>query len=390
MGGISAGAVPAREAVSEVASETATNPWLAVLILLAAIAAVVGVWLLARWLRRTPGERLLNVLAGLEEVTVLMHPNPDPDAMGCAVAIARIAEHAGTPATIQYPGQIRHQENRAFRTVLDLDLDRITSVEELASDAVVLVDHGRPRGFEGAATVDPVAVIDHHPEGGSGAAFTDVRPGYGACASIVAEYLRDLGATLPDEEGYASGGLAVPPELATGLVYGILSDTKRLTDGATLADFDASRYLHAGVDADLLDRIANPQMDPETLEIKARAISRRDVRPPYAVSDVGTVSNVDAISQAADELSSLETVSAVVVMGDDGETIHLSGRSRDDRVHMGKVIESAVEGVPRADGGGHARMGGGQVIIGGQRYEGPNRAELRDRLFTAMNDEPGI
>lgn len=377
--------VVADDALADVAATASSNPLLAAVGVLSVTGGAFALLFLLGWVRRTRAERLLGVFANREAVTILMHPNPDPDAMGCAVAVARLAEHAGGTATIQYPGHIRHQENRAFRNVLDLDVDRISSVDDLADGAVVLVDHNQPRGFEGAEDVDPVAVVDHHPGRGTGSSFTDVRPEYGATASIIAEYYRDLNATLLSDDQYARGGLTLPPPLATGLVYGILSDTKYLTDGCVIADFDAARYLYAGVDTTLLTRIANPRVGAETLEVKARAITERDERPPYAVSDVGSVGNVDAIPQAADELSGLETVTAVVVMGDDGEAVHLSGRSQDDRIHMGETIETVVEALPNeGGGGGHARMGGGQVALAG----GCDRVTLRERLFDAMSENP--
>jgi nanoRNase/pAp phosphatase (c-di-AMP/oligoRNAs hydrolase) len=106
---------------------------------------------------------------------------------------------------------------------------------------------------------------------------------------------------------------------------------------------------------------------------------------------VGTVSNVDAIPQAADELLRLEGVTAVVVIGDTGGTIHLSGRSRDDRVHMGKTLRAVVEDVPMAGAGGHARMGGGQLSVDHMEGIGPGegmtREQLCEGLFNAMNGD---
>jgi nanoRNase/pAp phosphatase (c-di-AMP/oligoRNAs hydrolase) len=305
-----------------------------------------------------------------------------------------IADHVGTGTTLHYPGQIRHQENRAFETVLDLDFDRIESVAELPDAPVVLVDHNEPRGFSGAESIDPIAVVDHHPGGGEGSAFTDVRPDNGACASIFAEYFEEMGWETVDHERVeklAETDGVVPSEVATGLLYGIQSDTKALTKGCSTAEFEASAYLYPGVDEDRLDRIANPEVDAEVLDIKATAITRRTVQNAFAVSDVGVVSNVDAIPQAADELLRLEGVTAVVVFGDKDGTIHLSGRSRDDRVHMGKALRAVVEDVPMAGAGGHARMGGGQLSIehmeGIGPSEGLSREQFETRLFEAMAGE---
>lgn len=353
-----------------------------------------------RRFRRTPGQRLLRTLGSFDELAILMHPNPDPDAMGSALGVKAMAAARGTPATIYYAGQIRHQENRAFRTVLDLEFERLEAASEIEESAVALVDHNHPRGFRSAEALGVDVVIDHHPGNGTGREFTDVRDDYGACATIVAEYFEEVGAepTHGKPAGQTDGGhpeTGGPPLLdqavATGLLFGIQADTDHLTKGCSPAEFRASSYLFPASDEDLFDRIANPQVTAEMLEIKARAIVDRTVNGSFAVSDVGTIDDVDAIPQAADELIRLEGISAVVVYGDKDETIHVSGRSRDDRVHMGRTLEAVFEGVPMASAGGHARMGGGQVPLQYLAGIGPSavetdraRSDLRGRLFNAL------
>jgi nanoRNase/pAp phosphatase (c-di-AMP/oligoRNAs hydrolase) len=230
-------------------------------------------------------------------------------------------------------------------------------------------------------------VVDHHPGEGTGSAFTDVRTEYGACASVVAEYYDELGLVPGDPEAEGDPD-AIPSSIATGLLYGILSDTNHLTRARAGAAFRAAPFLYPGVDEESLDRIANPQVDAEVLDVQSRAIAEREVRAPYAISDVGEISNADTIPQAADELVQLEGVSAVVVMGKRDGTIHLSGRSRDDRVHMGDALAATVDDIPMSSAGGHARMGGGQIsaehLDGLGPGDGVTREELRERLFNAM------
>ncbi|WP_135663780.1 DHH family phosphoesterase [Halorhabdus rudnickae] len=383
----------AQAGVGELLDRVAADSLLAAAVFVAALAALVVLALVVRRTTRSPGERLGRVLAEYDHISVLMHPNPDPDAMAAAQGVAELAATVDTETTLQHPGLIRHQENRAFETVLDLDLDRIQAAAGLDGDAVVLVDHNEPRGFTGDEQVSPVAVIDHHPGGGTGSSFTDVRPDYGAAATIVTEYAEDVGLDPIDPENHDGHetGETLPPAVATGLLYGIQADTKNLTKGCSPAEFDAAAYLYCGIDEESLDRIANPEVDTEVLEVKARAIIERDVRGAFACSDVGTISNVDAVPQAADELLRLEGVTAVVVFGDTDGTVHLSGRSRDDRVHMGKALQATIEDIPMAEAGGHARMGGGQVQIDHMEGIGPGdgitREELHERLFDAMTGD---
>jgi nanoRNase/pAp phosphatase (c-di-AMP/oligoRNAs hydrolase) len=377
---------------SAVATETAAQSTPGQAPLLVGAAGVLAVFVLFfGWRRltswRAPGRQLERVLADQSAVALLMHPNPDPDAMACAMGVASIAREAGTETQIYHSGQINHQENRAFQTVLEQEFDHITAAGDIESLPVVLVDHNEPRGFSGCNGIEPLAVVDHHPGGGTGTEFTDVRPSYGACATIITEYLDQLGVD-PEQVG-ENGERLLTARLATGLLYGVQSDTKSLTRGCTPAEFDACQFLFPASDQELLDRIANPPVSEDVLDIKARAISNRVVESPFCVSHVGEVSNVDAIPQAADDLSRLEGITAVIVLGQQDGTLHMSGRSRDDRVHMGQVLGEVVEDIPMAGAGGHARMGGGQLSIEHMEGIGPSsgvsESQFIDRLFDGMD-----
>jgi nanoRNase/pAp phosphatase (c-di-AMP/oligoRNAs hydrolase) len=353
------------------------EPALVAVAVVAGLLAVVGGVALYRYLRRTAGDRFVSALADEDRVAVLMHPDPDPDAMASALAVSALADAVDTDTEMVYSGQIRHAENRAFETVLDCDFDRIERRADIDAGPVVLVDHNVPRGFDGADGVTPFAVVDHHPGNGEGEAVTDVRPERGSCASILTDYLHD-----PEAEGHS-----VQPSLATGLLYGIQSDTTAFTRGCTPGEFDAAAYLFPAADPDSLERIANPEIDSETLDIKARAITGRTVEGSFLVSHVGSLSNQDALPMAADELVRMEGVTAAVVTGETDGTIQLSGRSRDDRVHMGKTMEVALEALSDAGGGGHARMGGGQVTPPESAANRETQLEIQERLFAAMNGE---
>lgn len=366
------------------------SPLTALVVLIAALVILTVVLKVVKRWRRTRGEEFAQIVSNVDAVGILMHPNPDPDAMASAIAAKEIAEDRNTTATMYYPGQIRHHENRAFETVLNVEFERIEEVGEIVENDIILVDQNEARGFPGAENIEPLAVIDHHPGGGTGTEFTDSREDYGACATIFTEYFEGMGWEHedPDDPG-SEGDQVLSNETATGLVYGIQADTDNLTKGCSGKDFKAMEYLYEGLDCDKLDRIANPDMDSETLQVKATAITEHEVRSPFAVSDVGVVSNLDSIPQAADELRRLEGINAVVVMGEKDGELHFSGRSKDDRVHMGKVCKKAVEEIPMADAGGHSRMGGGRCLIeymdGIGEETRMTRDEFKDQLFTEMN-----
>jgi nanoRNase/pAp phosphatase (c-di-AMP/oligoRNAs hydrolase) len=352
------------------------------------LVVLLGVLAGVRWVRerRRPHNRLRRVLGAVDAVTVLMHPNPDPDAMAAALGVAAVARSVDTQATVRYTGHVRHEQNRAMQRVLDLEFERFESVRELEGE-LVLVDHNEARGFAGAGGITPYAVVDHHPGDGEGRRFTDVRPGYGSCAAIVAEYLESLGWAATHETG-VDEGRRLPGRVATALLFGIRTDTTGFTRGCTTADFEAASYVFPAADPEAMDRIIHPPVDEATLDVRARAVQYR-----RRVDGAAYSFDVDALSQAADELLRLGGVTAVVVAGEHDGTLHLSGRSQDDRVHMGRVLDEVVADIPMAEAGGHARMGGGQLSVAHMRGLGPSdglsQDQLRDRVLDAVAANTG-
>lgn len=357
---------------------------------LAAVALVAGlailailVWIILR-IRRTPADSFVETISPHDELDILLHPNPDPDAMASGFAVSTIAKAAGIQPRIVYPGRLRHNENRAFRTVLGLEMIRLEDVDGFRDKPVVLIDHGSPRGFPASIKVDPIAVIDHHDDPPVDAQHVDVRPHYGACSTILWEYLDDLGA-VPEGE---TGDLVVSQELATALAYGIQTDTNGLTRGVTEFDINALEAIHELVDESSLERIANPPIESEVLDAKAAAIENRQIVDCYCVSDLGEVGSADSVAVTAEELITLEGVTTAVSIGEHNGTLYFSGRSIDDRVHMGEALERSMKAVPGASAGGHARMGGAQVSLEALDGLGPTtgvkREELPDLLISAL------
>ncbi|MFO7926892.1 MAG: DHH family phosphoesterase [Halobacteriota archaeon] len=353
--------------------------------------ALYGLYRLVRRLRRPAGVVFRHLLEEYDAITILLHPNPDPDAMASAMAVKTIAERTGTDAKIQYSGQIRRPENRAFRTVLGFECDRIEAASDIAHpEGIVLVDHNTARGFVDSERIEPIAVIDHHPGNGTGDEFTDVREEYGAAASILTEYLSDLDAVFEPSKGGDEETFVVDCQLATGLTYGIQSDTKNLTRGCTKHDFAICATLFPAIDEDLLHRIATPEISHDVLRVKATAINNVRVEGSFGICNVGEVGTVDALSQAVEELMRLEGTTAVVIYGVNNGTVHVSARSKDDRVHMGEALQRTVSHIETASAGGHARMAGGQIPVSqmetGESSE-PDFETFDERLLQAMNGD---
>ena len=305
-----------------------------------------------------PGaERLHKLYTTLRRIdgrlAVVMHDNPDPDAIASALGVARVAGSIGVDADACYFGSISHQENRAMVNLLELDLVNLDDGDEVRSEygGVALVDHSRPGVNDGLSADTPVdIVIDHHPPRASVEAdFVDLRHDIGATSTLVSDYL--------------SRADVVPEEpLATALLFGIRVDTDDFAREVSAADLEAGAWLVSHGDLELLERIESPSMTPEVMETLSRAIRDRDVRGDALASNVGAIRDRDALAQAADRLVSMDGVRTAVVYGFKDGTVYVSGRARGTDVDLGETLRDALGSIGSA--GGHADMAGAQVPLG--------------------------
>ena len=299
-----------------------------------------------------PALRLRRALLGFDgELAIVTHANPDPDAIGSALALAEIAQTYDCPATIYYAGTISHQENRAMVNLLDIDLVEL-SLEALDTAAgIALVDHGRP-GVNDSLPRDLSVdiIIDHHPQQGPNVGqVTDRRSNVGATSTILTEYFTQL-------------SIRPQTETATALLYGIQTDTDDFRRISSPVDFEAAGRLYELADYGVLDRIESPTISPETFETIAAAIDNRQQYGSILVSNVGDLADRDAIAQAADRLLELDGVTTTLVCGLQDEMIYCSARGRGSDLDLGSVLDRAFSAVGAA--GGHSDMAGAQIEAG--------------------------
>jgi nanoRNase/pAp phosphatase (c-di-AMP/oligoRNAs hydrolase) len=314
---------------------------------------------------------LWRVLDDIDNLAVVMHDNPDPDAIASGLALARIARATGCDAEVCYYGDISHQENRAFVNVLDIELRRLGPDETLSAvDGFALVDHARPGINDGLSPETAIdVVIDHPPPRGPvEGRFVDLRSDVGATSTLLVEYLDRL-------------GLGFEATTATALLFGIQVDTDGFVRGVTQADFDAAATLVESADLDLLSAVETSTYDVETMDILSRAITNRRVDGELLFSFVGAISNRDALAQAADELLMLDGTTTTVVYGIREETVYLSARSG-STLDVGEAVREALDWA--GSGGGHADMAGAQLDANVLRSPDDDR----DMVETVRDDIP--
>ncbi|MCD5425762.1 MAG: DHH family phosphoesterase [Methanosarcinaceae archaeon] len=299
------------------------------------------------------GTRLSNMLRGMEgkRLAIVIHNNPDPDAIGSAIALEEIANSFGIESTILYNGEISHQENKAFVNLMQINLNRIDEYNISDFDKIALLDCAIPGANNILESNTPIdIIIDHHPTNGHeiDAEYIDIRPIVGATCTIMTKYLQEL-------------NIDINKRLATALLHGIRTDTQDFKRNADSSDLSAASYLYPISDHNILKKLEHPPISTETLNILGDAINNRQVIGSYLLSNVGSIRDRDALPQAADYLLHLEGVSTSIVFGVIEDMIYISGRSKDIRVNLGAIMKKAFGD---ECGGGHATSAAAQIPLG--------------------------
>jgi nanoRNase/pAp phosphatase (c-di-AMP/oligoRNAs hydrolase) len=287
-------------------------------------------------------------------VLIVMQDNPDPDAIASAAALRAIIYHKlHKRAIIGYGGVIGRAENRAMLGVLGIEAHNVSQEELIRYRTICLVD-AQPNSGNNILTDRRQAdlVIDHHQVPRRltwKATHTDLRPEYGAAATILYEYL--LVAEMTPHV-----------RLATALFYGIQSDTQDLGRKSTPADVEAFQQLFLMADKSKLARIRRAHVPPEYFLMLRDSLERCVVAGSAVITSVDASDNPDIFAEMADRMMRLEGAHTSVCYGRSGDIIYVSARVQDGWGNAAKRMKRVVSRL--GTGGGHKTMAGGQVPAG--------------------------
>jgi nanoRNase/pAp phosphatase (c-di-AMP/oligoRNAs hydrolase) len=307
---------------------------------------------LERAAQRLRAERVRAHFASAERVLILIQDDPDPDAIASALALKTLLGRTRASARLCTFGAITRPENLAMCRILDIEVEEITAPALDQFDRVAMVDvqptflEERLNLMERFPEVD--LVIDHHPvDRPIRTRIRDVRPSYGATATILVEYLLAL-------------DVKITQRLATALLYGIKSDTLALERGSTRADLSAYAYLFSLANHNALRRIERPALSEAALDALAVGLRYRRVVRGVFFSHLGAIDTVDPVPQFADFGLSAEGVEWSVVSGVVDGDVHISVRNVGYVKSAGEVTRAAFGDLGSA--GGHRTMA--KAVVG--------------------------
>lgn len=293
-----------------------------------------------RSLTRARVQQYQRYFSDADRVLIMLHNDPDPDAMASGLALRNVLRRTKTTAIIGAMQGVTRPENQRMVNLLDLHVEAVSPASFAEFDRVALVDV-QPHYFGGL--VDRVdLVIDHHPEQpGWTAVFRDIRPDYGSTSTIMTEHLRAMDVNISERT-------------ATAMLYAIKSDTLFFNRQTNRVDVEAFSFLYPLADAALIRKMEGAEITLERLEYMVKAHKTGRLVEQVFCAFVGQAAREDFIPYVADFFLQLEHVKWTVIAGIVNDSLVLSVRNLGYSKNAGEFVRRFFDDVGSA--GGHRAM----------------------------------
>lgn len=283
-----------------------------------------------------------------KEDSVLVCINADPDALACALAVKRLLRYRVKSVVIAHPNEIRRLNNVAMVERLKIPLERLNNVTVKEFSKRVLVD-SQPNHLPVFEKIEFDAVIDHHPRNVDvSAPFVDIRSHYGACSTMLVEYLR-------------AANMKPSVALATALFYAIKVDTHDFSKQSVLADGVSFRYLFNIANRNLVKKFELTDLRRSELRYFNIGLTELKYSKGRLYSHLGRVRSPDILVNIADFLNHVDKIDWVMVSGIHGEKLVVIFRCDGYRKSAGKLASRIFGEIGSA--GGHKEAARAEVPL---------------------------
>ena len=293
----------------------------------------------SRALTRARVQQYQRYLADADRILILLHNEPDPDAMASGLALRTVLHRTRQTAVIAALEGVTRPENMRMVNLLDIHVETIAPESIHEFDRVCMVDV-QPHYFPGLDRVD--LVIDHHPEQhGYNAVFKDIREDYGSTCTILTEHLRAIDASISERT-------------ATAMLYAIKSDTLFFNRQANRCDIDAFSYLYPLADPTLIRKMEGAEITSDRLTYVAKAHTRGKLVDQVFSGFLGSVPREDFVPYVADFFLQLEHVKWTIIGGVVNDNLIISIRNLGYTKNAGEFVRRFFSDIGSA--GGHRAM----------------------------------
>lgn len=296
-------------------------------------------------------DKLDALLEDYKSILILTHDYPDPDAIASAMLLAYLARKRYRIRTrIAYGGHITRAENRAMLQQLGIKVTPVEKIRWAKYHCIAMVDtqpafgnHSLPEGLK------PVFVIDHHRKENSGVIkLEDIRTEYGACVTMLLEYLD-------------AAGLDLTVDMATAITYAIRSETQDLGRDTSPKDIEAYLRVYPRANKRKLAKLFTPNLPKTYFLLLEKALRKAKVFRHLVHAHLGEVESPEFVAQVADMLLRHERITWALVTGRFEKNLFVSMRSSHANARAGNVLKQIIG--KSGSAGGHGMIAGGRINL---------------------------
>ena len=299
-------------------------------------------------MKLTASERLrrfYEIFSSDDQVLVCI--NADPDAIASAMAIKRLLWRRVAGVSISNINVIKRPDNLAMIRILGIKLIHVDQIKKEQYTKFVIVD-SQPKHHESFLKFKYHVVIDHHPDTQPNIPYSDIRPPYGATASIMTEYLR-------------SAKIKPSTKLATGLFYAIKTDTSNFERETLAEDLKAFQFLFQHANVHMTRKIEQSEITFDFLKYYKIALNDMKRRKDRIFVHLGTISNPDVCVLIADFFMRVSSIRWSIISGISTNKLVIVFRNDGIRKNAGKVAKESFGQIGSA--GGHKSMARAEISV---------------------------
>lgn len=308
---------------------------------------------------RVKAHALKELLESKENVVIMAHKIPDPDAMGAAIGLYRLGLSMGRKAHI-----VMNEVTISVRPVIealqssgeyddDMFIDNETAIEITDENTLlIIVDVNHANYTECEQLLDQtktIVILDHHRKSKDmikNPVLSYVEPYASSTCEMVAEILQ-----------YVDSRPKLEPMEANAMYFGMLVDTNNFVNKTGVRTFETAAYLkRSGADLTYVRKMSRESMD--TYRIRSKAISNAEILyGRFAITTllgIGVDSPTVIGAQVANELLDIDGIQASFVLTGVEERVYVSARSIDE-INVQRIMEEF-------GGGGHLTVAGAQLV----------------------------
>ena len=289
--------------------------------------------------------RFYDQFCGNDHVLIVI--NADPDSIASAMAVSRLLWRRVLNVTISQINTINRPDNLAMLRLLGVATVPLTKLDVTQFSRTVIVD-SQPDHSDLMVDLKADVIIDHHPDSGVEAPFLDIRPKYGATATILTEYLR-------------AARIQPSAKLATGLFHAIKTDTDDFKGKTIIEDVRAFQYLFRYVNIHLARKIEQADLRFDFLKYFKDALQSMRLRKGKVFVHLGSVVNPDICVIIADFFMRVNSVTWSIVSGSCDKKLVVIFRNDGIRKNAGKVAKESFGHLGSA--GGHKNMARAEIAL---------------------------